>query len=178
MFTPKTNCPVPFEQQPLNEYLLLKRSWLFSWSISSRRSFILGLFSFFILLGFLPSIIFYILMRLENFYKVLLLDLLIDNVIIFFLSVRIYLGLSYILKRLLSAIVFYEESGWYDGQVWVKTSDYLMQDRLIGLYQVMPFILRIKYLFIAILFNFGLIYFLKFLLDNYSYILYNTSVAG
>nr|YP_009395608.1 hypothetical protein [Vertebrata isogona]ARW64559.1 hypothetical protein [Vertebrata isogona] len=178
MFTPKTNCPVPFDQQPLNEYLLLKRSWLFSWSMSPQKSFILGLFSFFILLGFLPSIIFYVLSPLKNFYQVLLLDLLIDNIMISFLLVRIYLGWSYVLKRLLSATVFYEESGWYDGQVWVKTSEYLMQDRLVGLYQVMPFIVRIKYVFIAILFNFGFIYFLKFLLDNYNDILYNTSVAG
>nr|YP_009396625.1 hypothetical protein [Vertebrata australis]ARW65811.1 hypothetical protein [Vertebrata australis] len=178
MFTPKTNCPVPFDQQPLNEYLLLKRSWLFSWSVAPQSSFISGLFSFFILLGLIPSIIFYILMPLNNFYQFLLSDLFIDNIIIFFLLVRIYLGWSYILKRLLSATVFYEESGWYDGQVWVKTSEYLMQDRLVGLYQVMPFVLRIKYVFIIVLFNFGFIYFLKFLLDNSNYILYNTSVAG
>nr|YP_009122189.1 hypothetical protein [Vertebrata lanosa]AJH65947.1 hypothetical protein [Vertebrata lanosa] len=178
MFTPKTNCPVPFDQQPLNEYLLLKSSCLFSWSISPKRSFVLGLFSFFVLLGLVPSIIFCILMPFNNFYKVLLSDLLIDNIILFFLLVRVYLGWSYILKRLLSATVFYEESGWYDGQVWVKTSEYLMQDRLVGLYQVMPFVLRIKYVSILILFNFGLIYFLKFLLDNYNYILYNTLVAG
>nr|YP_009394569.1 hypothetical protein [Vertebrata thuyoides]ARW63131.1 hypothetical protein [Vertebrata thuyoides] len=156
MFTPKTNCPVPFEQQPLNEYLLLRRSWLFSWSVSSQKPFIVGLLFFFIILGLIPSIVFYIVVPFSNFYNILLLDFFIDNVIIFFLLIRVYLGWSYILKRLLSATVFYEESGWYDGQVWIKTSDYLMQDRFVGLYEVMPFILRTKYLFIAIILNFSI----------------------
>lgn len=29
-------------------------------------------------------------------------------------------GWSYVGDRLLSAVVPYEESGWYDGQMWVK----------------------------------------------------------
>jgi len=33
---------------------------------------------------------------------------------------RIYLGWSYVGDRLLSAVVPYEETGWYDGQMWVK----------------------------------------------------------
>ncbi|KAL5988160.1 hypothetical protein ACLOJK_035923 [Asimina triloba] len=33
---------------------------------------------------------------------------------------RIYLGWSYVGDRLLSAVIPYEESGWYDGQMWVK----------------------------------------------------------
>lgn len=78
----------------------------------------------------------------------------------FFIMMRLYLGWSYIVKRLLSATVFYEESGWYDGQVWIKNSDYLIQDRLIGLYQVIPFITRIKYSFLVIGVNFFLIYLL------------------
>ena len=80
--------------------------------------------------------------------------------ILFLILFRLYLGWSYIIKRLLSATVFYEESGWYDGQVWVKTSAYLMQDRLIGLYQIKPFIMRLKYTFLVIVLNFILSYFL------------------
>jgi Conserved in the green lineage and diatoms 27 len=43
--------------------------------------------------------------------------------------VRLYLGWSFVQKRLLSATLFYEESGWYDGQMWIKSVDTLMQDR-------------------------------------------------
>nr|ARW64995.1 hypothetical protein [Polysiphonia sertularioides] len=149
MFTIKSHCPVPFEQQPINEYLILKKSWLFSWSISCKKDFVVGMLRFFLL--FFPFLVFiiHLLMPIYNFIDVSLYSLILLNLILFTFLLRIYLGWSYVLKRLLSATIFYEESGWYDGQVWIKTSDYLMQDRLIGLYQIMPFILRIKYAFLA-----------------------------
>nr|YP_009394359.1 hypothetical protein [Leptosiphonia brodiei]ARW62921.1 hypothetical protein [Leptosiphonia brodiei] len=175
MFTSKTNCPVPFEQQPLNEYLSLKRSWLFAWSISSNKFFIFGLSCLFFIFGPFISFLakFLVPMSMYDFYHNFLLNLLIGDIIAFLFLLRIYLGWSYILKRLLSATIFYEESGWYDGQIWVKNSDYLMQDRLIGLYQVMPFITRIKYACVFTVTNSIFLYFLQFFLDNYSYILYS-----
>lgn len=154
MFTIKSNCPVPFEQQPLNEYLVLKKSWLFSWSISCQQEFILGMLKFFVSSSLFFSLLIHILIPACNLFYVLVYSLIFCNIILFLLLLRVYLGWSYILKRLLSATVFYEESGWYDGQVWIKTSDYLMQDRLVGLYQIMPFILRIKYTFLFVVLNF------------------------
>jgi hypothetical protein len=78
-----------------------------------------------------------------------------------FILVRLYLGWSYILKRLLSATVFYEESGWYDGQLWIKPSHVLIQDRLVGVYQVMPIIINLKVIFLVNTLFFSLqIYFL------------------
>jgi len=172
MLTSKTNCPVPFEQQPVNEYLSLKKSWLFAWSISPIKSFIYGILYLFLFFGLLTTVLFKLIIPLYDFYHNLIVNLLISNIIMFLLLLRIYLGWSYVLKRLLSATVFYEESGWYDGQVWVKNSDYLMQDRLIGLYQVMPFINRIKYAFFINITNFFVLFFLNFFLDKYSNILY------
>ena len=32
----------------------------------------------------------------------------------------------------MEATVPYEESGWYDGQIWIKPPEILLQDRLIG----------------------------------------------
>ncbi|MCO5568240.1 hypothetical protein L7F22_021936 [Adiantum nelumboides] len=48
---------------------------------------------------------------------------------------RLYLGWSYVGNRLLSAVVPYEETGWYDGQ---------LSDRLLGAYQVKPVMNRLK----------------------------------
>nr|YP_010618908.1 hypothetical protein PN064_pgp082 [Deltalsia parasitica]WAX02921.1 hypothetical protein [Deltalsia parasitica] len=158
MFSKKSNCPVPFDQQPLNEYLLLKDSFLFSWSVSSQNSFIFGLLFFFISLFIFFSISFTVFINISDFSQLFLLDLLFSNFVMFFVFIRLYLGWSYIVKRLMSATVFYEESGWYDGQVWIKTSDYLVKDRLVGAYQVMPFILRIKYSCFSIFCNFFAIY--------------------
>ena len=164
MFSTKSSCPVPFDQQPLNEYLSLKQSWLFSWSISSRKSFIYGLGYIFITIFVFFSFIFFLFEPSHNLINLFLSDLFASNMIIFLLLIRLYLGWSYIVKRLLSATIFYEESGWYDGQMWVKTSEYLIQDRLIGLYEVMPFITRIKYTLFLVFLNFSAIYFLDIIL--------------
>ncbi|MGL5035009.1 MAG: CGLD27 family protein, partial [Microcystaceae cyanobacterium] len=55
---------------------------------------------------------------------------------------RILLGWYYIRDRLRSEQVIYEESGWYDGQVWTKPTEILTRDRLIASYEVNPIIKR------------------------------------
>nr|YP_009393541.1 hypothetical protein [Bostrychia simpliciuscula]ARW62103.1 hypothetical protein [Bostrychia simpliciuscula] len=151
----KSNCPVPFDQQPLNEYLELKKSWLFSWSSYKINKYIITIFCIFLFLflfiGFLISYTFF---NVFSIWKLCILNFLICDVILFFVLMRVYLGWSYLIKRLMSAIIFYEESGWYDGQNWIKTSEYLIQDRLIGIYQIMPLISRIKCTCLVILFIF------------------------
>nr|WGH12805.1 hypothetical protein Ycf36 [Echinothamnion sp.] len=158
MFTSKSDCPVPFDQQPLNEYLALKKSFLFSFSMSTNSFFLFAVSCLFVLLSVFFSFLLAIFTEISNFGEFLLLDIVLSNIIIFVLFIRLYLGWSYIVKRLMSATIFYEESGWYDGQVWIKTSDYLIQDRLIGIYQVMPFILRIKYYCLSIICNLIIIF--------------------
>jgi hypothetical protein len=44
----------------------------------------------------------------------------------------------------MQATIPYEESGWYDGQVWIKSSKMLTQDIIIGTYEVLPIINRLK----------------------------------
>nr|YP_010156015.1 putative chloroplast RF36 [Cumathamnion serrulatum]QQY85341.1 putative chloroplast RF36 [Cumathamnion serrulatum] len=165
MPTFKKKCPVPFNQQPLNEYLELKKRLLFSWSTSNIKYYIhtiskVFLFSF-IFLGFIFIIIFF---KLINIYKILLLDFIAIDIIFSLTFFRLYLGWSYIIKRLLSATIFYEESGWYDGQLWIKTANNLTRDRLVGLYQVLPFINRLKYTCIIFCINFILHYYLYYIL--------------
>lgn len=53
-------------------------------------------------------------------------------------------GWSYVGDRLLSAVIPYEESGWYDGQMWVKPPEVLARDRLLGAYKVKPVIKMLK----------------------------------
>jgi hypothetical protein len=44
----------------------------------------------------------------------------------------------------MEATVPYEESGWYDGQVWIKPPEILLQDRLVGTYEIYPGIIRLQ----------------------------------
>jgi hypothetical protein len=43
--------------------------------------------------------------------------------------------------------VFYEESGWYDGQVWNKPTEVLTRDRLVATYQIHPLLKRMRQTF-------------------------------
>jgi hypothetical protein len=54
----------------------------------------------------------------------------------------------------MEATVPYEESGWYDGQIWIKPPEVLIQDRLIGTYEIYPGLsrLHLTLIFLSVLF--------------------------
>ena len=56
----------------------------------------------------------------------------------FLLSIRLYLGWNHIFKRLTSEKVEYEESGWYDGQIWIKPVNLKEKESLIASLEVKP----------------------------------------
>lgn len=151
----KKFCPVPYDQQPLNEYTALKKSCFFAWSTLSIYQYVNTICGIFICLSVLFAPFVWIVLYIKNnWLQIALFDVLIVTFICILIFLRLYLGWSYVTKRLVSATIFYEESGWYDGQIWIKTVDSLTKDRLIGLYEVNPFIIRIKYtllLFILLL---------------------------
>ena len=64
---------------------------------------------------------------------------------------RQYLGWNYIYKRLLSEKIIYEESGWYDGQIWEKPIEWREKELLIAQHEVKPIINEIiKALFLTL----------------------------
>nr|QUE29546.1 Ycf36 [Erythrotrichia foliiformis] len=145
MVLSKKSCPVPLEQQPLEEYASLIMSKFFSLPAKEIKSYFLLLFSLSISLILLGNLLFFpdtflFYLDLKSFFTLLI----ISDIILIFIIMRLYFSWSYVSKRLLSAIVFYEESGWYDGQIWVKTTDVLMQDRLIAMNISVPLINRVK----------------------------------
>ena len=161
----KKNCPVPFDQQPLNEYLQLKKSCFFSWSTYETKEYIYIMSILFLFLFFICGLfLLFFFSKQINLFKIIVLNFLIIDTIFLFICARLYLGWSYIVKRLLSSTIFYEESGWYDGQVWIKTAENLTRDRLLGLYQIIPLLNRIKYTCLIFCINFILHYYLYYLL--------------
>ena len=63
---------------------------------------------------------------------------------------RQFLSWIYIYKRLNSENIEYEESGWYDGQVWEKPIDWRSKDLLIAQYQVKPILDHLKMILIIL----------------------------
>ncbi len=134
----ESKCPVPREQQPTNEYIELSKSTIFS-SPKTKKSlalllikFWIGAFILFIVISsgsiyFRTSILKYLLL---SFFSSLSIPLLI--------SIRLYLGWNYVFKRLVSERVEYEESGWYDGQVWIKPIVLKEKESLIASIEVKP----------------------------------------
>ena len=134
----QSKCPVPREQQPTNEFIELSKSKIFSWP-KTKKSLILilmkfwvGAFVLFLVISsgsvyFKTSLLKYIIL---SFFSSLSIPLLI--------SLRLYLGWNHIFKRLTSEKVEYEESGWYDGQVWEKPLVLKEKESLIASIEVKP----------------------------------------
>ena len=134
----KSNCPVPKDQQPTNEFIELSKSKIFSWP-KSKKSFLFILLKFWI-----GTFIIFIAISSGSVYfetstlKYILLSFFSSLSLPFLLSIRLYLGWNHIFKRLNSEKVEYEESGWYDGQIWIKPTNLREKESLIALLEVKP----------------------------------------
>jgi Conserved in the green lineage and diatoms 27 len=145
----KFSCPVPQKQRPINEYMELVQSHFFNWPMQKEVVFSQKLMKSFslVFLFCLPfSSGFYPLN--QSLGKLLLLNASVTTFFIFLSLVRLFLAWTYVQRRLYSPFIFYEESGWYDGRVWVKSKKILVQDRFLYTYQVLPAIRRLKKAFI------------------------------
>ena len=150
-FMNESKCPVPREQQPTNEFIELSKSIFFSWP-KTKKSLVLvlikfwvGTFVIFLVISsgsiyFKTSLLKYILL---SFFSSLSIPLLI--------SIRLYLGWNHIFKRLTSEKVEYEESGWYDGQVWEKPLVLKEKESLIASIEVKPILKNLIQVFSIIL---------------------------
>ncbi len=151
----KINCPVPKNQQPTNEFIELTKSKFFSWPKSTK------LFSFVLLKSWLVAFILFIFISSGSVYfkttmfKYILLSFFSSLSLPLLLSIRLYLGWKHVFKRLTSEKVEYEESGWYDGQTWIKPVNLKEKESIIALLEVRP-ILKNLIQFISIILIFAL----------------------
>lgn len=137
-------CPVPLEQQPIYEYEKLKESWLFDWGILAMRQYNrkVAWVAFWSLLLVTPLSMSLFTPAKQPLEFILSSFMGISVLTGLFLS-RIYLGWQYVKDRLKSDRIFYEESGWYDGQTWLKPSTMLNRDLLVVNYEIEPILQRL-----------------------------------
>ena len=133
-----SRCPVPKDQQPTNEFIELSKSKIFSWP-KSKKSLILILIKFwmgtFLLFVLISSGSVYF---EKNILKYTFLSFFSSLSIPLLIMIRLYLGWNHIFKRLTSEKVEYEESGWYDGQIWIKPLNLKEKESLIATLEVKP----------------------------------------
>ena len=131
-------CPVPKEQQPTNEFIELSKSKIFSWPKSKK------LLSIILIKFWIVTFILFLLIASGSIYfktfllKYILLSLISSLSIPLLITMRLYLGWNHIFKRLNSEKVEYEESGWYDGQIWIKPLNLKEKESLIASVEVKP----------------------------------------
>jgi hypothetical protein len=138
-------CPVPPAQRPLQQYEELRDSWFFAWPSRGNGGLAKALLGCW-LLALPPSL----LVASGSWvlrYRPLELALaaaVAATLLPVLLLVRQWLGWRSIHRRLVSEKVEYEESGWYDGQVWEKPLSWRQQDLLVAQHQVRPVLRRLE----------------------------------
>ena len=143
----ESKCPVPKEQQPINEFIELSKSIIFS-SSKTKKTLILVLIKFWII-----SFAIFLIISSGSVYfktstlKYFLLSFFSSLSIPLLISIRLYLGWNHIFKRLISEKVEYEESGWYDGQVWEKPLVLKEKESLIASNEVKPILKNLIQIF-------------------------------
>ena len=146
-FMNEFRCPVPKEQQPTNEFIELSKSTFFSWP-KTKKSLILVLLKFWI-----GAFVLFLLISTGSIYfktsilKYTLLSFFSSLSIPFLISIRLYIGWNHVFQRLNSERVEYEESGWYDGQVWIKPLVLKEKESLIATNEVKPILKNIIQIF-------------------------------
>jgi len=137
-FMNDSKCPVPKDQQPTNEFIELSKSTIFSWP-KTKKSLILVLINF-----WLGTFILFLIISSGSIYfktyilKYILLSFFSSLSVPLLVSIRLYLGWNHVFKRLTSERIEYEESGWYDGQIWVKPLVLKEKESLIASVEVKP----------------------------------------
>ncbi len=138
-------CPVPKDQQPLNEYVELKEAFFYRWAKLTRSQYLRALFLMW--LGF--AVLFSpVAMSIESpsrhLWQFICVACIGGSVGLVLPVLLLLSGWSHVKQRLDSAKIFYEESGWYDGQTWEKPEADLIKDRLLVTYEIKPVLNRLQ----------------------------------
>ena len=155
----KSNCPVPANQIPLNEYIELSNSWFFSIANKEEvyKQKILPI-SWITIWPLIFSILISGHSEVSNILKLIGYTCCFSLILPVLVLIRQWLGWRYIFKRLSSEIIEYEETGWYDGQTWEKPLEWRQKDLLIAQNDVNPLLSNLRYtLLLTITIDFFLI---------------------
>tara|TARA_Y100001968_G_scaffold140368_1_gene128399 strand:+ start:80 stop:580 length:501 start_codon:yes stop_codon:yes gene_type:complete len=144
-------CPVPPNQRPLNEFNSIRNSWIISWPFLEKSIFYRKLiFSWFLITPISFTISYGSDYLKNNIFELAIVSLTSSIVLPILLLARQWLSWIYIYKRLNSETIEYEESGWYDGQVWEKPIEWRAKDLLIAQHQVKPILSHLEMIIILL----------------------------
>jgi hypothetical protein len=149
-------CPVPENQKPINEYIGLKENFLTNWTTLKKGNYekkvinlyltLLGVSFFFTF----PNLSF----SVNSVLKYIIFNLLITNTLILIVFLTFYLNWYQIKNRFEMSRLVYEESSWYDSQVWEKPFLLIKNDKLLKTQKIQPILQRLsRIIIIFFIFN-------------------------
>ena len=143
-------CPVPQDQRPLNEFNSIRNSWINSWPLQENKVFYRKLFFCWFFITPISLVISYGSDYLKNnIFELTIISITSSLLFPLLLLSRQWLSWLYIYKRLNSENIEYEESGWYDGQIWEKPIDWRAKDLLIAQHQIKPILNHLEKIIIT-----------------------------
>jgi len=138
-------CPVPREQRPLEQYKELQASLFFVWPHNGARGLATPLIRAWLIVLPLTMLVASGSVPLRhNLPQLVIAGAVAGLVLPLLLLVRQWLGWTNLQRRLMATAVEYEESGWYDGQVWEKPVAWRQQDLLVANHEVKPVLWRLQ----------------------------------
>jgi hypothetical protein len=146
-------CPIPEEQKPINQYIGLKENLLTSWTTLSTKKYqqkILFLYSITFL--FISLFQLYSFQSFSYFFDWIVENLFLTTNFLLFLFLIILSRWIQIQNQFNQARFFYEETSWYDGQIWEKPFLLIKNDKLISSQKMTPIIKRIQQSIFQLLF--------------------------
>jgi len=136
--------PIPDDQQPLNQYHELCTSRFFMWPTLTGWPFWWGILKVWLPVLLLAGGLTASTLSLpHDWLSLVIISTCCAHGMVVLVLARLYLGWLHIEHRLRSPEVVYEESGWYDGTVYEKTTTELTQERLVAQHQVTPVVQRL-----------------------------------
>ena len=155
-------CPVPENQKPINEYIDLKENFFLNWTTFDDKNYVINFFSvylFWFFLIFLLTIDLNLKELFSNFFWSFGISLTLQNIMMFFFFLR----WKEMKKRFNQARLFYEESSWFDGQIWEKPFFLIKNDQLIATQKIQPILKRLqKTLLLSSFLNFLFFFFVTY----------------
>lgn len=171
-------CPVPDDQKPINEYIELKENFLINWTTYSNKFYIKKLTSF-SLLFFIFIVSFQLLFKKEfsieiienqqfflnslNFYEIGL-KILIFLILYLLIIISLWLKINNQFKK---SFLLYEESSWFDLQIWQKPFFLIKNDQLLSKHKIEPILQRLFQTMFSLLFFILISFFLWFMIYYY-----------
>ena len=140
-----SHCPVPSEQRPINEYKDLSTSWFYRWAALEGNAYLKPIAWIVGLSGLVVAPVAAASFPPAKYPTQFVLSGIAGAS--FFLGlvlIWLYCSWIYVRDRLTQATVPYEESGWYDGQLWEKPTEDVTRDRLIVTYEIQPILTRLQ----------------------------------